>query len=536
MNIPIEGPKVIGIIFIGIACLTSCASSPRARSATAPLSQDSGQAIGMRYLAADPALRLELSNARLVVGQAVYLGPLLTMGTANWEKDWYFRNHGPVSYDPVLYPKHPWRWWYMLKNRIDGSTCWAYAESSDGIHWNKPVLNPKGDSHTSEPNNLVTHRTGYLNPNLNSPASERYLSVYSQSTIQGMHQLWVRTSPDGNDVSAPILVFNEPDSTAYALDGGNQLYWDVSEQKYVLTVRYWYDAAGNPYPGSGMHCYRGGATRRSTTIAGLLNAPLEHNLKSNVLYGPITGNCDDIYMTNIVPYHGQFIATPNIFHSPRDNRDKSETNLLGVSGPVYPQLLYSRDSKTWYADAETKGASLIDLNHHNPNFKTDGDMIFMEKIVEQGTKLWFFYSYRDFPHNSFNNKNEKTRSMTTHIAQMRLDGFMGIANQPGQTGVWTTPPLEVPANSILRINALVGNKGAIRLELLNDNNIPIAGYTAKDAIEITKGDHLTVIPKWLGTSKLKSLANRRVKLHFQIKNAEIFSFEFAAQTSSENPP
>ena len=303
-----------------------------------------------------------------------------------------------------------------------------------------------------------------------------------------------------------------------------------------MTVRYWYDAAGNPYPGSGMHGYRGGASKRAPTIAGLLNAPLEHNLKPNVLYGPITGNCDDIYMTNIVPYHGQFMATPNIFHSPRDNRDESEAKLLGVSGPVYPQLLYSRDSKTWYADAETKGASLIDLNHHNPNFKTDGDMIFMEQIVEQGGKLWFFYSYRDFPHNSFNNMNEKTRSMTTHIAQMRVDGFMGIANQPGQTGVWTTPPLEVPTNSMLRINALVGNQGAIRLELLDENNAPIAGYAAKDATEIAKGDYLAVIPKWIGTSKLKSLAKRCIKLRFHIQNAEIFSFEFAAQTSSENPP
>ena len=518
------------VALVALTCLTVCIIVWHTGSAVASASSpESGQAIGMRYLAADPSLRADMSNTRLVVGQATYVGPLVTLGTTDWEKDWYFRNHDLVSYDqkvyPGQYPKQPWRWWYMLKSRVDGSTCWAYAESKDGLHWTKPILNPNGDSHTSQPNNIAQHDTGYLNPNPNAPGSERYLRVYRQSDDPNFHRLQVQTSPDGVNFSAPVLVFNEPSSKAYALDGGNQLYWDATEQKYGLTVRYWYDTSGNPC-GAGIHGFRGGATKRSETIADLINAPLEYNLKPNDLYGPITGNCDDIYMTNIVAYHGQFIATPNVFLSPRDNSRELSTDLLGVSGPLYPQLLYSRDSKTWCADTETKGASLIDLNQHNANFNADGDMIFMEQIVEQGGKLWFFYSYRDFPHNSYGGKDGKIRTMTTHIAQMRVDGFMAVANQPGQIGVWTTPALKVPANAEFRLNAVIGEGGTVKVELLDQNGAPLADYAARNAATVTNGDYVAVRPTWPGTRSLASLTGRGVKFRFTMTNSYLYSFEF----------
>ncbi len=513
------------------ACLSACilflvsncpfASVPK---------RTSDQAIGIRYLAADPTLRTEMTNTRIVVGQATYVGPLVTLSTGNWEKDWYFRNHGQVSYDSTAYsgqyPKQPWRWWYMLKSRADGRICWAYAESSDGIHWKKPVLNPTGDRNTPEPNNIVQHGTGYLNPNPNAPRNDRYLHLYRNTDDPAFHRLYVQTSPDGINVTPPVLVFNEPSSRAYALDGGNQLYWDPAERNYVLTVRYWYTASGNPAPGAGMTEYRGGATKRSATIEGLLSSPIEYNLKPNLLYGPITENGDDIYMTNIVVYHGQFIATPNVFHAPRDNHNISWTETLGVSGSIYPQLLYSRDSKTWLADAETKGASLINLTRHNPNFKADGDMVFMEPLVEQGGKIWFFYSYRDFPHNSYDGKDEKTRSMTTHIAQMRIDGFMAIANQPENVGLWTTSVLKVPTNAELRLNTLVAARGSVKVEVMDAGGKPIARYTAKDSAAIVKGDYLAAKPSWRGSRSLKSLAGRNVKLRFMLKNASLYSFEF----------
>ncbi|MHB1461029.1 MAG: hypothetical protein ACYC1M_07110 [Armatimonadota bacterium] len=516
-------------------CLSTCLLFLVARCTSASVPERSpDQAIGIRYLAADPTLRAEMTNTCIVVGQATYVGPMVTLSTANWEKDWYFRNHGQVSYDPTVYsgqyPKHPWRWWYMLKSRVDGSICWSYAESSDGIRWKKPVLNPKGDSHTPEPNNIVHHDTGYFNPNPNALSYERYLCLSRHSDDPTFHRLYVQTSPDGINFSAPVLVFNEPSTKAYALDGGNQIYWDAAERKYVLTVRYWYNASGSPAPGAGTTEYRGGATKRSATIKGLLNAPLEYNLKPNLLYGPITENCDDIYMTNIVAYHGQFIATPNVFHDPRDNHNSSWTETLGVSGPIYPQLLYSRDSRTWFADPETKGSSLIALTRHNPNFKADGDMIFTEPLVEQGGKLWFFYSYRDFPHNSYGGKDEKTRSMTTHIAQMRVDGFMAIANKPGKVGIWTTPAIQVPANTELRLNTVVAAGGSVKVEMLDPSGKQINDYTVKESAAIKKGDYLAAKPSWRGSRSLKGLARRRVKLRFILESASLYSFEFVKST------
>jgi len=512
----------------GAACITFLAA---VCTFTAGATPELAWRIGMRYLAADPALRAEMENVRLVVGQATYVGPLVILGTANWEKDWYFRNHGPVSYDPAIYPgqypRQPWRWWYLLKNRLDGRTCWAYAESSDGIHWTKPILHPGGNALTPEPNNIVQHPTGYLNPRPDAPATERYLRVFSHSDDPAFHRLYAQTSPDGVNFAPPVLVFEEPTSRAYALDGGNQIYWDAAEGNYVLTVRYWYDASGNPSPGSGMNSYRGGATKRSPTIVGLLSAPLEYNLKPNVLYGPITDNCDDIYTTNIVAYHGQFIATPNIFHAPRDNYGKSSSDLRGVSGPVYPQFLYSRDSKTWHADPETRGASLIDLARHNGRFEEEGDMIFTEPIVERDRRIWFFYSYRDFPHNSHGGKDEKTRTMTTHIAQMRIDGFMAVANQPGGIGTWTTPAMAVPANAELRLNVLVGAGGSVRVEMLEPNGSPIPGYTAKDCAPIRKGDYLAAVPSWRGSRSLKGVSGRSAKIRFILSDASLYSFEFA---------
>ena len=77
----------------------------------------------------------------------------------------------------------------------------------------------------------------------------------------------------------------------------------------------------------------------------------------------------------------------------------------------------------------------------------------------------------------------------------------------------------------LQLNHSCGAQGTIFVELQDANGFPIPGFTLADCEEVA-GDDVAWEIRWRGSADLSNLAGQPVKLHFKMRNAKLFAFQF----------
>ncbi len=78
---------------------------------------------------------------------------------------------------------------------------------------------------------------------------------------------------------------------------------------------------------------------------------------------------------------------------------------------------------------------------------------------------------------------------------------------------------------MLLLNASTSALGEIRCEIRDEQNNPIPGYTLADSRSIF-GDELDLPVAWKNGAEIKQLVGRKVILHFELKDADIYSIRF----------
>ena len=93
----------------------------------------------------------------------------------------------------------------------------------------------------------------------------------------------------------------------------------------------------------------------------------------------------------------------------------------------------------------------------------------------------------------------------------------------------TQKPLDLTSlswgDTMLLLNASTSAAGDIRCEIRDENNQPIPGFTLAECTPLY-GDDLELIMTWQNGPDITSLANRPVILHFELRDADIYSFTF----------
>ena len=115
----------------------------------------------------------------------------------------------------------------------------AYAQSKDGIHWEKPCLN-RVEWHGSSANNLIfafAHGTGVMIDGRETDPARRYKMVTKMDQPGREAYMAVSFSPDGVNWEKPTPwpEYNPP------ADSHNLPFWDEGEQCYMLLSRIWKD-------------------------------------------------------------------------------------------------------------------------------------------------------------------------------------------------------------------------------------------------------------------------------------------------------
>jgi len=77
----------------------------------------------------------------------------------------------------------------------------------------------------------------------------------------------------------------------------------------------------------------------------------------------------------------------------------------------------------------------------------------------------------------------------------------------------------------LQLNHKCGGQGTIFVELRDANDVPIRGFALGDCEEVA-GDDVAWEIRWRGNGDVSELAGKPVKLHFKMRSAKLYAFQF----------
>jgi len=361
----------------------------------------------------------------------------------------------------------------------------CYAESSDGIHWNRPGLGLV-EFNSSKENNIILKGPGshnftpFKDTNPNCPADKRYKAV-ARGEDEGNKKLFAFQSPDGIHWR---LMQSEPVITEGAFDSQNLAFRDPVRKEYRCYFRdfhsgvrdiktstskdfiHWTKPVWLEYPG----------------------APKEH-----------------LYTNQIQPYYW----APHIFIG-------MPTRYIPERGSLTEGLLMtSRDGKTFrrWPEAIVRPGRNRDRWHNRSNYIWLGMVETESSLPGAGRELSIYSNER-----YYNGPGVKTRRYT-----YRIDGFVSV-RAPLSGGEFITKPLIFSGNELV-INFSTSAAGSIRVEIQDSQGNPLEGFGITDSAEIY-GDEIEHCVTWKGSSDLSRLAGKAVRLRFLLRDADLYSLRF----------
>ena len=77
----------------------------------------------------------------------------------------------------------------------------------------------------------------------------------------------------------------------------------------------------------------------------------------------------------------------------------------------------------------------------------------------------------------------------------------------------------------MTISATTSAAGSIRVGIQDAEGKPIPGFSLANSAEIY-GDQIDRVVRWKGKSDVSQVANRPIRLHFVMKDADLYAVQF----------
>jgi hypothetical protein len=399
---------------------------------------------------------------------------------------------------------------------VSGRTC--VATSKDGVTWSKPPLGLVAYGEHQD-TNIVADDAGnaltiipWLDARPGVPKNERIKAFYSEAVSgekhtafrdpKGPKRLVMFESADGFTFRKldpqPEIVSKLPNS----FDGGNTMFWSEVEQKYVLYFRIW---------------DRGRSIGRMTS-----NDFLQWSDPQPMTYG--NSPREQLYTNQTQSYFRAphiYIAPAARFMERRRVVTDEQVNAIGLKtsqGHFYGNdcsdavLLTSRAGSTRYDRTFMEGFIRPGLGPSNWVSRTNYPLT---GILPNGSDQIMLFVARHYMQDSW------------HIERLllRTDGFASV-NAPWSGGEMVTKPLTF-SGTRLEINYSTSAAGSVRVEIQDAEGKALPGFAASDCAEII-GDEINRTVNWKHGSDVSELAAQAVRLRFELKDADLYSFRFLA--------
>ena len=412
----------------------------------------------------------------------------------------------------------------------------CYFESKDGIHWEKPEMHMvvfEGNTNNNllkvrlpkfskeSPTYTDSHFSVFIDPS--APPDERYKAIWkSRITYKEFEtkyrdkRAWSYYAIEKNNPGVEVDVLKgavSPDGyrwkhledplTIEMNDTFNVGYYDKKLQKYVIYTRNHMvgsRAPGIPYPEKSFH------RRISRRAIGRTESEKfsQFPLSEVIIETENDMHPSDHFYTNCyttipgAPDH--HLMFPTLYNAGDDDTDI---------------LLYSSyNGKTWH---RLPGPPVLESQ---PFGTPDGGCFFAHpNLVERPNGDWIL------PYRGYNVPHKYPRG-TYRIEPGLLIWPKGrlVGIEAPETGEFATAAFLLPGKK-LKINALTQRTGYIKVELVEFDGKPIAGYSFQDADPVI-GDLFWTEVTWNGKAETPVAPGTAVWFRFKLKQAKLYGLEF----------
>ncbi len=401
----------------------------------------------------------------------------------------------------------------------------AYAESNDGLHWERPDLDIVPGS-----NLVLPMREGYLRDggcvwldSFTSNSNERFKMFQFYRLPDGSESGEIYTSADG-------VHWNFETQTGL-LGDNSTFFYNPFIEKWVYSIRT-HKLQDSPTSSNvRTRLYR----EHSNFVKGAtwdVNEPVMWSWSDHLDHPD--GNIGDIpqlYDLNAVPYESLMLGLFSIFYGP----DNQVAQRDGVPKINDLQIGFSRDGFHW--DRTSRDAFI-------PSERTKGswDRAYIHAAggvcLVVGDELFFYYGAwsGESPNLKGGSMGQHSRANamyaggSTGLAVLRRDGFASLT--AGSTGgALTTKAVNFSGNSLF-VNCDT-SAGQIKVEILDSENNPISPFILDNCFPISV-DSTKQLVSWKETSDMSTLRGKQVKFKMHLVNGEIYSFWVSQSQSGKS--
>ena len=397
-----------------------------------------------------------------------------------------------VQYDA---PANLFKIWYNVKNpgRADCKTAYAYAESHDGVHWDRRPLGIASIEGSTD-NNLFfafgSYRFGmalFDDGERESDPARRYKMAFDDGGILAAF------SPDGQHFTMHPNKIADFSELGDIIDG----CWDPIRERYIICAKY-HSTPEDGYKGGTENAKEG--YRRlvgQTTSTDFINWSQPRRIVAAdpeepgvwEFYGMVPRVRGDLYLGFL-----------------RILRDDLPADSDGsVKGIGWTELCTSRDGENWTRHRERP---FLDRNPQPGTW--DRANAWFGDIVTVGNQEYIYYGGYSAGH--------KVGDRQIGLARLRRNGFVSRDAEAGE-GRLVTPPLRLDGRA-LTVNANV--RGKLRVRLLDATGRPLKGYDMGEdfAIRSDSVEHPVIFADRQSLPRHKT-----VRLEFILTDGELYGFD-----------
>jgi len=446
------------------------------------------------------------------------------------------------GYHSVLYDAGVYRLWYTA------GSCVLYAQSSDGIHWEKPNLQlaqPGSDTNAPPPPNLVLGRgvggvkggthglMVFVDPK--AGPGERFKLVANPDEFGSLLQIF--SSPDGlhwKHAFTNVITYNTA-VKPHHLDSQNVIFWDDRIEKYVAYFR-----KNMREPGSqGRTVARAESTNLSyfakvDDCPMVMQADPQHVVQSGLPKKERIALLD-VYTSGTIKYpwaEDAYLMFPTEYYHYAGQIAEFRKEAPVNAGVLDTCFATSRDGINWQRYDHRPWVGL------GMKGEFDSKRIYMVYGVVPATndrELYMYYLGTSATHGWDRNDQNNRLLTAADVAPtgpaaisrvvLRRDGFVSV-RAAFAGGEFTTPVLRFAGEQLL-LNVDTSACGEMRVELLDEQGQPIPNYTLQDCDLVHTANEINRVVKWKGESAVKDLAGKPVRLHFVMRDLDLYAFQFA---------
>ena len=378
----------------------------------------------------------------------------------------------------------------------------CYAESRDGLHWEKPALGLV-EFQGSKENNIIWDQEGshnfapFKDPNPACPPEARYKALGGVKSEGGLYAF---QSPDGIHWTKMQA---KPVVTDGYFDSQNLAFWDSERNEYREYHRE----------------FRDGRDIKTSTSDNFL----DWSAPAYLSYSP--GRLTQLYTNQITPYYRAphiLLGFPTRYNTGRGLLTAFNERVARVHpryGNDYTDggFIAGRDRlsfKVWDEAFLRPGPVESGRWVYGANYQNWGLVETESSESGEPNEISVYASEGD----GWEGSGISLRRYT-----LRIDGFVSL-HAPLRGGELLTKIVKF-SGSRLVVNFATSAAGGVKVEIQDDKGRPVEGFSLADSVELF-GDSIEKAVAWKDGGDLSTLAGKPVRLRFVVRDADLYSYQF----------